>query len=242
MKERTFITVILIFFALRGFGQSSGPALRITHVKGDYYVFTTWRTFKNNPTPANGLYLITDKGVVMIDTPWDTTQFQPLLDSIELRHQKKVIFCIATHSHEDRTGGLAYYKQNGIKTYTTKRTDSICEKQGEKRAEFIFTRDTTFKVGQYSFQTFYGGEGHTKDNIVIWFNKDKILYGGCLLKSTEATDLGYVKESNLEAWPLTLKKIRRKFGTPPYSITGHQDWSDNKALEHTLSLLKQKEK
>ena len=38
-------------------------------------------------------------------------------------------------------------------------------------------------MGQHAFQTYYGGQGHTPDNIVIWFDKEKILYGGCLVKS-----------------------------------------------------------
>lgn len=55
------------------------------------------------------MYLVAKDGVVLFDTPWDTTQFQPLLDSIKLKHDKNVIICIATHAHEDRTGGLEYY-------------------------------------------------------------------------------------------------------------------------------------
>ena len=33
--------------------------------------------------------------------------------------------CFATHSHEDRAGGLEFYRQKGIKTYTIKLTDEI---------------------------------------------------------------------------------------------------------------------
>lgn len=33
----------------------------------------------------------------MFDTPWDTTQFQPLLDSIKFKHNMNVLMCIATH-------------------------------------------------------------------------------------------------------------------------------------------------
>jgi len=60
-----------------------------------------------------------------------------------------------------------------------------------------------------------------------------------LVKSTEAIDLGYTKEANLAEWPKTIKKIQNKFGTPAYIIPGHQAWNSNKALEHTLELLKQ---
>lgn len=231
------ILIIGLFLSVSLFSQN--PGLKITPLTGDFYVFTTYRTFKDKPMSSNGLYLLTSEGAVMIDTPWDTAQFQPLLDSIELRHKKKVVLCIATHSHEDRTGGLEFLRQKGVRTYTTKQTDEICKARGEKRAEFYFMNDTTFKVGNYSFQAFYGGEGHTKDNIVIWFGQDKVLYGGCVIKSTEATDLGYIRESNLKAWPVTLVNIQKKFPGYQFIIPGHQDWTSRKSLEHTLELLRQ---
>jgi glyoxylase-like metal-dependent hydrolase (beta-lactamase superfamily II) len=212
--------------------------LKITHLTGDFYIYTTYNIYKGSPVPANGLYLVTNNGVAMIDTPWDSTQFQPLLDSIEYRHHKKVVLCIATHFHEDRTAGLEFYSHQGIKTYTTTQTDSICKKTNKKRAAFLLTKDSTFKLGQYRFQTFYGGQGHSPDNIVIWFEQAKILYGGCLIKSTEATDLGNLSDANVGAWTATLKKIQRTFQHPHFIIPGHDDWTSNQSLNHTLQLVK----
>lgn len=174
----------------------------------------------------------------MIDTPWDTTQFQPLLDSIETKHHKKVVICIATHSHEDRTGGLAYYSKKGIKTFTSRLTDSISKKSGAKRAAYCFKNDTTFTVGSISFQTYYAGAGHTRDNIFVWFRESKILYGGCAIKSAEATDLGYIGEADLKVWPKTLKAVKAKFPNPTFVIPGHQDWTGVGAIDTTLRLLK----
>lgn len=221
------------------FAQSTISPLKIAHLTSDFYVYTTHRMLKGTPFPANGLYLVTDSGVVIIDSPWDTTQFQPLLDSIEIKHHKKVVMCLATHSHEDRTGGLAYYRQQGIKTYTSKQTALICKARNEKLAEFVIDKDTIFRVGQYTFQTYYGGAGHTSDNIVVWFERDKILYGGCLVKSVEAADLGNLADADIKQWPNTIKNILKKFGKPDYVIPGHQDWTNNNALAHTLKLLKQ---
>ena len=152
--------------------------LRISPLTGDFYIFTTYNLYKGEKIPANGMYMVTDHGVVMIDSPWDTTQFQPLLDSIKAKHNKNVVMCFATHFHEDRTGGFDYYRQLGIKTYSTRRTDELSKKRGMKRAEFLMDKDTVFTVGQYSFQIYYPGHGHAPDNIVVWFEKEKILYGG----------------------------------------------------------------
>ncbi len=236
----TILFAFLLTLSLEG--QTTNGKLKITHLTGDFYIYTTYQSYKGNPVPANGMYLVTDKGVVMLDTPWDTTQIQPLLDSITIRHNKNVVLCLATHSHEDRTGGLEFMKKLGIKTYTSKLTDEQCKVNHYKRAEFTFDKDTVFTVGNYSFQTYYGGQGHTSDNIVIWFPKDKILYGGCLVKSSEATDLGYTGEANLKEWPTTIKNIKKKFGEPLFIIPGHQDWTSRKALDHTLELLEENEK
>ena len=162
-------TIISLFFLTNIFGQTTDSSLKISHLNGDFYVFTTFNLYKGARIPANGVYLLTNNGVVMFDTPWDTTQFQPLLDSIRIRHNKNVTLCIATHFHEDRTGGLEYYRQQGIKTYTTRKTDELSKGSGKKRAEFLIDKDTVFTVGQYSFQTYFPGHGHAPDNIVIWF-------------------------------------------------------------------------
>jgi metallo-beta-lactamase class B len=172
----------------------------------------------------------------MIDSPWDTTQFQPLLDSIKVKHNATVKLCIATHFHEDRTGGLAYYKQQGIKTYTTRQTDELSKKRGMKRAEFLITSDTTFTIGQYSFQTYYPGHGHTADNIVIWFEKEQILYGGCLIKSVDDSTLGNLADANVKTYANTLKNVQKKYKSPRYIIPGHNNWLSNKSVEHSLKM------
>jgi len=231
-------TLISLFFISGTIGQVPDSSLKISHLSGDFYVFTTYNFYKGSRIPANGMYLVTNKGVVIFDTPWDTTQFQPLLDSIKNRHNQNAILCIATHFHEDRTGGLEYYKQQGIKTYTTRQTDELSKIRGMKRAEFLIYKDTLFKLGQYSFQTYYPGQGHTSDNIIVWFEKEKILYGGCLIKSTEADDLGNLADANTKAYAHTLENVQRKCKNPIYIITGHDDWSSNKSLEHTLQMAK----
>ena len=127
------------------------------------------------------MYLVTENGVVLFDTPWYTFPYQLLLDSIEMRHHKMVILCIATHSHEDRSWGLEYYRSKGIKTFTTLQTDEISQKNASPRSDFFLSKDTIFTMGLHQFRTYYPGQGHTRDNIVVWVEKEGILYGGCLI-------------------------------------------------------------
>jgi metallo-beta-lactamase class B len=237
---KIFATLSLFIFSMAATSaQPPNHKLIISHLTGDFYVYTTYGSYKGEPVPSNSIYLVTTKGVVLFDTPWDSTQFQPLLDSIKIKHNKNVILCISTHFHEDRTAGLEYYRSMGIKTYTTEQTDELSKLRNEKRAEYLMYKDSIFTVGQHVFQTYYAGEGHSPDNIVIWFDREKILYGGCLVKSTEAEDLGNLSDANVKAWATTIEKIQHTFIHPNYIIPGHLDWHNKESLTHTLLLIQQ---
>lgn len=240
---RKAIAVLLFFAALSSsFGQTKNSPLQISHLIGDFYIYKTFNNYKGNLISANAMYLVTDKGVVLFDAPWDKSQFQPLLDSIKLKHNKEVIMCFATHSHDDRAGGLGFFRHKGIKTYTIKLTDQILKDKNEKRAKFVIPNDTVFNAGKYKFEVYYPGKGHAPDNIVVWFEKEKILYGGCFVKSADAKDLGYLAEADVNEWEKSIKKVQTKFKNPKYIISGHEDWTDIESLNHTLKLVKEYQK
>ena len=215
------------------------PALTITHLTGDCYVYTTYGLAGGEPYPANSMYLVTGKGVVMFDVPWDSTQDQPLFDSIYSRHHQRVVLCISTHFHEDRTAGLSYLKQRGIPTWSSLMTKELCRLHHNSEAANVFTKDTTFTVGDYSFRTFYPGAGHTKDNIVIWVPKARVLYGGCFVKSMEAPDLGNLADADPVAWPTSVRRLIKEFPDPDFVIPGHLAWTDKRSLLHTAKLLEE---
>ncbi len=236
---RTLIsTIVLICSFTDIFGQLEKTKLKITPLTGDFYIYTTYNVYEGNYIPAHGMYLLTENGAVLFDTPWDTTQFQPLLDSIKLKHNKIVTICIATHWHSDRTEGIEYYKKQRIKTYTTTLTDKFSRENNKKRATFLMTKDTVFNVGKYSFEVYYPGEGHTADNIIVWFDKEKILYGGCLIKGADAENLGYLGDANVTEYETTLRKVQIKCPNPKYIIVSHHDWTNLNSLKRSIKLAK----
>lgn len=235
---KRFSIIALLLLSIHLIGQTT-PALKITHLTGDFYVYTTYKLLDKTPFPANGMYVVTNDGVVLIDSPWDRTQLEPLMDSIRLKHKKEVVMAIATHHHADRTGCLDLLNEKGIYTYTTKLTDSFSKNKGEKRASHLFEKDTTFTFGQYSFKAFYPGKGHAEDNIVVWFEKERILYGGCFIKSIEADNLGNLSDADVAEWKVSIHKVMKQFAEPRYIIPGHQSWKSKKSLQFTLQLIEE---
>ncbi len=147
--------------------------------------------------------------------------------------------CIATHFHEDRTGGFDILKRHGVKTYSTVKTRELCEKEGNPLAEYTFTADTSFNIGGLVFETYYPGAGHAPDNIVIWLPEAHILYGGCFVKSTESAGLGNLSHADTKSWEKAAVKVMEKYSDPYYIIPGHQGWRDLGSLKYTLELLKE---
>ncbi|WET03295.1 subclass B1 metallo-beta-lactamase [Flavobacterium sp. YJ01] len=236
MRKLTSIILFLVVVS-NSFGQSKNSPLQISHLSGDFYVYRTFSDYKGTKISANALYLLTDKGVVLFDAPWDKSQFQPLLDSIKVKHHKEVIMLFATHSHDDRAGGFDFYRKKGIKTYSIKLTDYILKKENKPRAEFLIPNDKTFTVGQHTFEVYYPGKGHAPDNVVVWFNKEKVLYGACFIKSTDAKDLGYLGDSEVKEWRTSIAKVQTKFKNPKYIIPGHEGWNSLESLNHTLKMV-----
>lgn len=232
---------LILFLAGQSFSSNaqSNQKLHIEQLKGDFYVYTTYNTYQDSKVRANGVYLVTKKGVVLFDTPWDTTQFQPLLDSIYKRHQKKVLMALATHWHSDKTAGFEYYRKAGIATYTTALTDLLSKKNNAKRAEFLMQKDTSFTIDQYKFELYYPGEGHTQDNIVIWFPKERILLGGCLIKGAKDDNLGFLGDGNTQEYANTLLKVQKKYPNPNFIITTHSDWRDINSLSNSIRMAKE---
>ncbi len=218
---------------------SAQENLQITELIPNFYIYTTYKTLNGTPFPSNGMYFITEnKEAVLIDTPWDENQTIPLLDSIKRRHHASVIACLVTHSHDDRTAGLDYLKELGIPTFSTQKTYETCMLKKERFADNHFFSDTTFNFSNISFTTFFPGEGHSPDNIVLYFKEQRLLYGGCFIKSCDSQGLGNLSDADTSSWKKAMKKVKRKYKNVQYVIPGHFGWNCNSSVQHTLRLLR----
>ncbi|REC74493.1 subclass B1 metallo-beta-lactamase [Chryseobacterium elymi] len=205
------------------------------------YLYKTFGVFGGKEYSTNALYLITKKGVVLFDVPWQKTQYQSLMDTIKKRHDLPVIAVFATHSHADRAGDLSFYNNKGIKTYATAKTNELLKKEGKATSNNLIKVGKKYKIGGEEFIVDFLGEGHTADNVVVWFPKYNVLDGGCLVKSSSAVDLGYTGEANVQQWPLTMKNLQAKYPSSAKVIPGHDEWKGNDHVKHTLELLEKQD-
>jgi len=214
------------------------PNLGIQKLTPGIYLIKSWEDAKKDKvTDANHLLVVDQQDIVLINTPWTNSNTRILLDWINKEFNRPVSKVIITHFHYDCSGGAAEIRKSGITTYSLDKTKYLLRSDSMNIA-VTFHDSLDIPLQTLHLNLTYPGEGHTRDNIVVWIPEDQILYGGCLVKSNAAIDLGNVKDAAIKAWPKTIQKLQNRFGNARIIIPGHYEIGDTSLLRHTLELLK----
>jgi metallo-beta-lactamase class B len=144
---------------------------------------------------------------------------------------------IASHFHDDSSGGLQVTGKRGITSYGSFKTRDLLKSQN-KNIDVVFSDSLKIQLQTTELCLYYFGAGHSVDNIVTWLPDEKILFGGCLMKSLEATDKGNIKDADLPAWPVTIQKVKNRFGNAKIVIPGHSSIGDHSVFDHTIKIAK----
>ncbi|HPN22822.1 MAG TPA: subclass B1 metallo-beta-lactamase CfiA4, partial [Tenuifilaceae bacterium] len=160
-------------------------------------------SYTNDPKfgrfPSNGVVFISSKEAFLFDTPTAITQTKELVDFITDSLKLNVIGFIPNHWHNDCTGGLEYLKNIGVKTYANQLTIDILKGKGLPYPEVEFKDSLQLFLGDKEILCYYLGAAHSMDNIVVWIPSEKILFAGCMTKSTNSTNLGNTVDGDLKA-------------------------------------------
>lgn len=234
MKKPILYVVTLLSIASSAAGQTDSFDVVITPLTSDGFVHTSFKRLSESPFPSNGLIVRTTAGTVLIDNAWDDRQSRQVINWARQHLDRPVMLCIVTHAHDDRYGGYAVLDSEKIPLWSTARTMELCQIPSVRG---ILPNDTLFRIGETDFEIHFPGAGHSPDNIVVWLPAEKILFGGCLVKSSSAVHLGNIADANLESWPLAIQDLMQRYPDARWIIPGHHAWSGRDALVRTLQLL-----
>lgn len=215
----------------------SSSHLEWQKIKETVWIHRSFGEFQGQVFSANGLVILSNKGAVVIDTPWTESQTEELFSEIQTKFQKEILFLIVTHAHDDRMAGVPLFQKRNIPVYSTSLTAKLAKERGFGKTNPILDIQTRFALGNESIEVFFPGHGHSADNIVVWLAQTHILFGGCLVKALDAENLGNVKEADLNEWPNSVKRILSRYPDAEVVVPGHGDWGKLDLLRHTIRLL-----
>lgn len=218
-------------------GSNDKNYVELYKVNNNIWVHTTYSNYEGNRTPSNGIIAITSDGLILVDTPWNNEQTEELIKLTKSVFKKDIIIAIITHAHADRIGGIDTLLANKVDVRSTGLTAKESEKNGFKQPQPSLDEEPAFSVGDLDIEVFYPGEGHSVDNITVWFPQNKALFGGCLIKSADSTNIGSVTDANAQQWPDSVNKVIEKYPDAETVIPGHGNWGSLDIINHTLDLL-----
>ncbi len=212
--------------------------LQLIKINDYSYIHISKITLSNGAKfPCNG-FIYTDKTAAYIfDSPLDNKATKQLIDWLQKDQKLEIKGVIFNHFHEDCTYGINIFKNKGIPTIASKRTATLLKNNSKIEPSIIFEDRFEVKLGNKQIINTFFGEGHTKDNIVSYFPDEEILFGGCLIKSLEASK-GNLEDANILEWSNTVSTIKETYPNLKVIIPGHGDYGNIKLLDYTISLFK----
>ena len=209
----------------------------VEEISSGIWLHTTYMQVKGyGMIGANGLIVINGQTAIMIDLPWTNKQTGILFDWAKEKQHANIQIVVPTHSHTDCAGGLAEAHSRGADSWAFIETIEKLEKEKRTVPQNGFAKTKKLECGDIAVELSYLGGGHTTDNIVAWIPSQKVLFGGCLVKSLDAKNLGNTKEADLDNYPKTLKTILQKYSDAKVIVPGHGKPGNLQLIKHTIEL------
>ncbi len=235
--QRWSLLIILSLLSGFSFADQKDGKMEIEKLSDKVYLHVSYNLWKGQYTPSNGLVVVFNQDAYIIDTPWLEADTVTLVNWIQQKgFQLKA--SIATHFHDDRASGIQYLNSLGVKTVASELTNQLLNKNQKATAKLGF-KGKHFELADGKIQAFFPGPGHTMDNIVVFIKPEKLLVGGCLIRSAAARGMGYSADGSVKDWADSVTRVIHQFADIDRVIPGHGQMGDQALLTHTIQLANQ---
>jgi len=198
---------------------------------------------KNQNFISNAGFVITSKGVVVIDALGSPALAKKLIAEIKKLTSQKVVAVIVTHYHADHVYGLQEFKQLGAKIYAQgEGRNYISSETARQRliasrtdfapwvnasthlmsADVWIDQSFTLTIGSVEFKITRVGPAHAPEDLIIYVPSEKVLFAGDLVFRGR---IPFVGNADSKGWLQALNEIESL--NPSIVIPGHGAHSIN---------------
>ena len=195
--------------------------------------FLNTEEFQN--VPCNGMIAINDGEAIIVDSPVDNASSNELLKWAKEDKDLKIWTVIVSHFHMDCLGGLEEFHKANIPSYGFSLTKELAESNGLPSPHYEFKKAFTLNLGSEKIRCRHLGEGHSPDNIVVYYPSEHVLFGGCLIKAYQGGK-GNLSDANVAEWPNTVREVKNIYSESKIVIPGHGKPGGQELLDYTIDL------
>lgn len=234
-----FLLAPFLFALLCLSGIASALELNFQPVAPGVYAYigdTGMRTFENEGLNANTGFIVTDAGVVVIDSGSTRKVAEQIHTAIRRVTQQPVKYVVNTGGQDHRWLGNGYFKAQGAEILAASaalddmKARGAMQLQGLERELKDKTAGTEIVLPSRSFNTqeilhlggreihlLYFNGGHTPGDSVVWLPKERVLFSGDLIYVDRL--LGVLPFSHTGNWLTSFSRMETL--QPKIIVPGH---------------------
>jgi metallo-beta-lactamase class B len=235
-----FVSIIPSISAKSQSGQINLPEIAAFPINSHTYLLISYAEMPDiGRVGTNHLLYARNNKAFLFDSPYNNELAGKLYQFVKDSLKAEITMMSVSHWHWDHSGGLDTLNKLGVQTYSYYKTRELMQIAGLNPAKAIFNDSIAINFeGDNILLAFYGA-AHTSDNSIGWIESEKILFSGSIIRSMDNTNLGYLKDADVKAWPLTLEKVNTRFKVASWIIPGHCAPGGPELFKHTFELVRQ---
>ena len=199
-----------------------------------------------NDASANSTFLVSDQGILVVDTGLNAREGRKLLDEIRKVSSAPVRWIVNTHYHPDHRGGNSTVGPDAIVISTAQTRAAVSKSLAEEAKEkgkrpvaeyqlnevFSDSRGLTLFVGGHPVHIYYPGPAHTRGDAVIYFPDEHTVATGDLFLTNSCPAMD---DGDMENWITALDHI---LNLPvEHVVPGHFELATKKELQQFRNYL-----
>jgi glyoxylase-like metal-dependent hydrolase (beta-lactamase superfamily II) len=192
---------------------------------------------------SNSGFVVTPKGVVVVDTLGSPILAQKLITEIKKITKKQIVALIVSHYHADHVYGLQEFKKIGVKIYAQGEgrnylySETARQRLIASRIDFApwvnsntqlvaadvwIDQQTKLNIGGVEFLLSRVGPAHAPEDLMVYVPSEKVLFAGDLVFRGR---IPFVGNADSKGWLAALDAIEEL--KPQTVIPGHGAYSIN---------------
>jgi cyclase len=181
-----------------------------------------------NDASANSTFLVSDEGILVVDTGLNAQEGRKLLDEIRKVSQAPVRWIVNTHYHPDHRGGNSVVGRDAV-IISTAFTRTHSERKATEGAlkETLGAKGLTLHVGGHEVRIYHPGPAHTLGDAVVYFPDQHTLATGDLFLTNSCPAMD---DGDMENWIAALEQM---LALPvEHIVPGHFEVATKAELRH----------
>jgi glyoxylase-like metal-dependent hydrolase (beta-lactamase superfamily II) len=187
----------------------------------------------DNEASANSTFLVSDQGILVVDTGLNAQEGRKLLAEIRKISQAPVRWIVNTHYHPDHRGGNSVVGPDAVIISTEfTRAQITSAARDNAVSETVGSNALVLYVGGHEVRIYHPGPAHTRGDLVMYFPDEHAIATGDLFLTNSCPSMD---EGDMENWIAALDQM---LALPvEHVVPGHFELATKNELQHFRNYL-----